>query len=172
MFRLTIATEDVHQFIHDPNHFATTWGWIKSDVLGGRLPVDYGTFNLFVVVGPESRQMRYRLYFSDRSGHPLTLAGFKDVHRNRVTALWPDTSTLYTRILNGHVEEGHEDPADLVGCGILHILPADFAVQMTTFRARGPDICAGLEGLAAFGEFFGSQLWKVYRPRVSTPRCV
>jgi len=170
MFRLTIAADDVHRFIEDPRHRSTASGWIKSDVLGGRrLPVECGTFNLFVDEGPASKQMLYRVFFSDAVGRPLTLAGFKDIYTNRLTAVWPETTTLYTRILNGHVEAPDENPDALVGCGILRILPTDFAWQLTTFRPRGPDLHAGLEGLAAFGKFFGSELWEVYGPRVLRP---
>jgi cholesterol oxidase len=165
MFRLTIATDDVHRFIEDPSHRSAASGWIKSDVLGGhRLRVEEGTFHLFVDEGPASKQMLYRLFFSDAVGRPLTLAGFKDIHTHQLTAVWPETTTLYTRILTGHVQEDNEDPAALVGCGILRILPTDFAWQMTTFRARGPDGSAGLGGLAAFGKFFVGQLWEVYGP--------
>jgi cholesterol oxidase len=171
MFRLTIATDDVQRFIDDPNHRANASGWIKSDVLGGRrLRVEQGTFNLFVDEGPASKQMLYRVFFSDRVGRRLTLAGFKDIHTNRLTAVWPETTTLYARILNGHVEETDENPDALVGCGILRILPTDFAWQLTTFRARGPDIRVGLGGLAAFGKFFASELWGVYGPRILSPR--
>jgi cholesterol oxidase len=170
MFRLTIGTADLYRFMKDPHHFANASGWIKSDVLGGRrLPVECGTFNLFVDEGPASKQMLYRLFFSDGVGRPLTLAGFKDIYANRLTAVWPETTTLYTRILNGHVEAADENPDALVGCGILRILPTDFAWQLTTFRAWGPDLRARLEGLAAFGKFFGSELWEVYGPRVRRP---
>jgi cholesterol oxidase len=171
MFRLTIAADDVHRFIEDPSHRSTASGWIKSDVLGGRrLRVKEGTFKLFVDEGPASKQMLYRVFFSDGVGRPLTLAGFKDIYTNRLTAVWPETTTLYTRILNGHVEARDENPDALVGCGILRILPTDFAWQLTTFRAQGPDIRAGLGGLAVFGKFFATNLWEVYGPRMLSPR--
>jgi cholesterol oxidase len=165
MFRLTIGTDDVYQFINHPAHEASARGWINSDVLGGRLCVKQGTFNLFKDTGLASKRMHYRLWFSDAAGHPLTLAGYKDIHTPRLTAMWPETTTLYTKILSGHVDAAHEDPAAPVGAGILRILPADFAWQMTTFRARSSGDGGGLRGLAAFGGFFVSQLWNVYGPR-------
>lgn len=166
MFRITIATDNVYRFMEDPNRVATASGWIKSDVLGGRrLSVEHGTFNLFLDVGPSGKEMRYRLFFSDGVGRRLTLAGFKDIHTKRLAALWPETTTLYAAILDGHVEETEEEPEALVGCGILRILPTDFAWQMTTFRSRGRDLRAGLEGLGAFGRFFAGELWEVYGPR-------
>lgn len=170
MFRLTIGTSDVDRFLQDPTHVADARGWIKSEALGGRLPVEHGAFNLFVEVKPSSKQMLYRLFFSDAVGRPLTLAGFKDIHTHRPTALWPETTTLYTRVLDGHVPDDQEDQATLVGCGVLRILPTDFAWQLTTFRAGGPALGAGLRGLAAFNKFFVGQLWEVYGPRVLSRR--
>jgi cholesterol oxidase len=165
MFRLTIGTDDVYRFIDHPDHEADAHGWIASDVLGGRLSVEKGTFNLFKDAGLASKCMLYRLWFSDAAGHPLTLSGYKDIRTPRLTAMWPETTTLYTKILSGHVQTAEDEGAPLVGAGILRILPTDFAWQMTTFRARSSSDGGGLGGLAAFGGFFVSQLWNVYGPR-------
>ena len=54
MFRLTISTDDVDAFIADPRHLALPQGYIHSEVLGGRLPVVAGAFNLFIDEGPGS----------------------------------------------------------------------------------------------------------------------
>jgi cholesterol oxidase len=164
MFHLTIATEDVYRFIEDPRHLASTSGWVKSEVLGGRLPVEKGTFNLFVDDGPARKRMLYRLFFRDGVDRPLTLTGFKDVHHDPVTHVWPETSTLYTRVFRGHVEEEGEATADVVGSGILHILPLDFARQLTTFRTAGPGLGGRLSALGAFGKLFVGELWEVFRP--------
>jgi cholesterol oxidase len=165
MFRLTIGTDDVDRFIEDPAHAADACGSITSDVLGGHLCVQKGTFNLFVDEGLASKRMLYRLFFCDAAGHPLTLSGYKDIHTPRLTAMWPETTTLYTKILGGHVGPAKEKGAPLVGAGILHILPTDFAWQMTTFRARSSGDGGALGGLASFGGFFVGQLWNVYGPR-------
>jgi len=103
MFRLTIATDDVYAFIADPAHLAVAQGYVQSEVLGGRRTVDAGVFNLFVDEGPRTRHMLYRLYFSDATGRPLTLAGYKDVREGPITRVWPETSTLYVHVLAGHV---------------------------------------------------------------------
>jgi cholesterol oxidase len=165
MFRLTIGTDDVYKFLDNPAHEAEARGWVTSDVLGGRLCVQQGTFNLFVDAGLASKRMLYRLFFCDAAGHPLTLSGYKDIHTPRLKAMWPETTTLYTKVLGGRVEAADDDRAPVVGAGILRILPADFAWQMTTFRARSSGEGGGLRGLASFGEFFVSQLWNVYGPR-------
>jgi hypothetical protein len=102
LFCLTINTDDVDSFIADPEHGAAATGYVRCDPLGGRLPVRQGTFDLFVNEGAAIRHMLYRLYFADATSRQLTLAGFKDVSPGPLTAVWPETSTLYFRILDGH----------------------------------------------------------------------
>lgn len=166
-FRLTIATDDVDSFMADPQHPATATGYVSCDPLGGRFPVQQGTFNLFTAAGPATRHMLYRLYFADATGRPLTLAGYKDVRPGPLTAVWPETSTLYTRILNGHVpvaDGGSSATEGLAGSGILRIPPADFAWQLTTFRVHGPTLAGRIRALDSFGELFLSELWQVFGP--------
>ena len=175
MFELTIATDDTYAFIADANHVARAAGYVHSDVLGGRLPVEQGVFNLFVdagvVNGEPSRHMLYRLWFTDAVGHPLTLTGFKDIGHpeapySRLRDMWGETTTLYTKILAGHVEAGGDDQAPLISAGILHIQPLDFAHQLTTFRVTGPGLSGRWRALCAFGGLFMGQLWEVFQPRL------
>jgi cholesterol oxidase len=167
MFRLTIATDDVDTFIADRDHLAVAQGYVESDVLGGRRSVAAGAFNLFVEEGPRTRHMLYRLYFSDATGRPLTLAGYKDVRPGAITKVWPETSTLYVRVLAGHVpvtDGGAALTEGIVGSGILHIRPLDFAWQLTTFRTSGPNLKGELHALDAFGRVFVGELWQVFDP--------
>ncbi len=167
LFRLTIGTADVSAFIADPRHEAVPTGYVKCESLGGTLPVLDGAFNLFVDEGGAVRHMLYRLYFADATGRPLTLAGFKNVNPGPITRVWPETSTLYTRILSGHipVSDGGERVSDgIVGSGILHIRPLDFAVQLTTFRVHGPTWSGRVRALDDFGTLFMSELWQVFNP--------
>jgi cholesterol oxidase len=173
LFRLTIATDDVDQFVADKEHPATATGYVECEPLGGRLPVQQGAFNLFVDEGPATRHMLYRLYFADATGRPLTLAGFKDVRPGPLTAVWPETSTLYVRILDGHVpvaDGGSGSTEGLVGSGILRIPVPDFAWQLTTFRVRGPALSGRIRALDAFGQLFMSELWQVFGPVRRLPR--
>jgi cholesterol oxidase len=166
-FRLTIAAADVDSFIADPRHQATAVGYVDCDPLGGRFPVRQGAFDLFTDAGPATRHMLYRLYFADATGRPLTLAGYKDVRPGPLTAVWPETSTLYVRILNGHVpvEDGGANATEgLVGSGILRIPPPDFAWQLTTFRVHGPTLAGRIGALDSFGQLFLSELWQVFGP--------
>ncbi|MFC5181290.1 GMC oxidoreductase [Actinomadura harenae] len=161
-FRLTIATDDVHRFLSEPEHEATAEGWVEAARCGGRRPVRRGRFNLFAPTGEAQRRvMRYRLFFTDDGGRDLTLTGEKNVLHGPPTRIWPDTSTLYTRLLAGHVGADDEPDAEVVGAGVLHIQLTDFARQLTTFRTGGPH---GTTALAEFGRFFAGELWEVYGP--------
>ena len=81
-------------------------GWVECDALGGKLPVEQGWFNLFVDVEPGVKHMLYRLWFRDGVGHPLTMTGFKVVKNDAGFDVWKDTTTLFTRVLRGHVRRG------------------------------------------------------------------
>lgn len=162
MFHLTITTDDVDRFISDPRHTAVAEGWIESDQFGGRLPVTEGVFNLFVAEPSKGeKRMLYRLQFADGEGHPLTMAGHKEVLHGHGLDVWSETTTLFTRVLAGHVDEAGEASAEILAGGILHIHPLDFAKQMTTFRTHPAD---RVDAVARFGELFAGELWSVYGP--------
>ncbi|MGC7995854.1 hypothetical protein, partial [Salmonella enterica] len=66
--------------------------------------------NLFVATADtQHRRMKYRLFFRDSAGTKKTLAGHKEV-QNAVGNLdiWAATTTLYTNIFEGHVQEAEE----------------------------------------------------------------
>jgi hypothetical protein len=162
-FHLTIEVADMARFSEDPMRHAGAVGYLQCDALGGRLPVERGDFNLFVDSGPGVKRMLYRLWFRDGVGHPLTLTGYKLVEDDAGFDLWKDTTTLFTKVLKGHVEEGEDGDAELVASGILRIRVQDFAKQLTTFRAGGTGgLGAKLGGLLQFGVIFVGQLAEVY----------
>ncbi|MDQ3886856.1 MAG: GMC family oxidoreductase, partial [Actinomycetota bacterium] len=163
MFRLTITVDDVDAFVADRDHLGRAEGYLDSDVLGGRLPVQRGWFNLFTQEGdPATRRMLYRLHLTDPAGNDLTFVGHKEVHDDPGLDVWPDTSTLYVRILAGHTQPATDDQARVVGAGVLNILVPDFVQQMTTFRTEGP---RQAHAFASFGRLFLGELWAVYGPR-------
>jgi cholesterol oxidase len=163
MFHLTITADDIDRFIDDREHEAVAEGWVECDALGGRLPVERGVFNLFVDhEGDRSRKrMLYRLHFSDSAGQPLTLTGHKVVEDDPGFDLWRDTTTLFTRVLRGHVGEVAGEEPEVVAAGIIHIHGLDFARQLTTFRCDPP---SRLDALGRFGALFAGDLWAVYGP--------
>ncbi|MEA2273070.1 MAG: cholesterol oxidase [Solirubrobacteraceae bacterium] len=163
MFHLTITAEDIERFVADRDHFATAEGYVESDALGGRLPVTRGDCNLFVDQHKDrpSKRMLYRLHFADGTGRPLTLTGFKVVEDDPGFDAWRDTTTLFTRVLEGHVEPTDDGTAEVVATGIIHIHVRDFAKQLTTFRVHP---AARVDALGRFGALFAGDLWDVYGP--------
>lgn len=165
MFHLTIKIEDIDRFVAEPQHEGRADGFIRCDPLGGQRPVEGGIFNLFVDTNEAKRKlMLYRLFFSDGDGNPYTMSGFKDVKDDPgfdPMEIWKDTSTLYTRILRGRVSADAEAAAEIVAAGIIIILKADFAKQLTTFKVEGPH---KIEAMAKFNKLFLGSLRDVYGP--------
>lgn len=161
---LGIRIESEKRFAADSVQGARADGWVSCDALGGReLPVEAGTFDLFVDgASPDQKLMLYRLFFRDGVGHPLTLAGCKTVGAGFPWHIWRDTSTLSTRILRGHAGPVGEANAELVASGILRLHPVGFLRQLTTFRADAPSRGAALVAIGRFDAFFVRRLWSMY----------
>ncbi len=170
MFHLTITADDLDRFIADRDHLGRADGYVRCEALGGERRVERGVFNLFVnqESGKRDKRMLYRLHFADGEDHPLTMTGFKVVEDDAgVDNVWKDTSTLFTRLLAGHVEPGEDESAEVLASGILHIEPLDFAKQLTTFDTE-PDGRA--DAVARFGALFAGNLWEVYGPGAEAER--
>ena len=179
MFHLTITVNGVNRFVTRPEHDTNDIkGYIKSDALGGELPVESGMFNLFTdQEDPGVKRMLYRLFFKDRQGRPLTLSGRKIIKDDPGADVWHDTTTLFTRILKGHVNEADEIAAEkdqqrlaemVVASGIIVIHFFDFLKQLTTFRTEGPTISDRISALNRFNRLFLGKLWDVYARQVLT----
>lgn len=179
IFHLTITADDVNRFVNQPQHATSdVKGYIKCDALGGKLPVEEGSFNLFMDdKDPSVKWMLYRLSFRDGEGNARTLSGFKYIKDDPGMDLWHDTTTLFTRILDGHVtaaEEGglaHDSQQlkqKVLASGIITIHFFDFLKQLTTFRTEGPTLSDRASGLARFGRLFMGKLWDVYARNVLT----
>jgi hypothetical protein len=164
MVHLTIEVDDLDRLAADAGRAAEAKGWVECDDLGGRLPVERGIFNLLVGEdNPKIKHMLYRLFFRDGVGHPVTLTGFKTLTNRRGLHVWSDTSTLYTRLLRGHVEAGDDSRAEIVASGILHICPLGFLRQLITFRAGGRQSpVARAAAIVRFDVLFLGHLWEVY----------
>ena len=167
MVHLTIATDDVARFVTDPQHEAAVTGYIRSDTYGSDRPVQQGWFNLLVdTQDPARKAMDYRLHFIDAQNRPRTLIGFKDVRSDDHSDVWTDTTTLYTRILEGHVTQEADPGATILAAGIIRIHMLDFLKELTTFRVEGANIGARASALTRFGTLFLGKLWDVYAHRV------
>lgn len=160
-FILTIVTDDVEEMIADPEHAARIYGTVNAPELSpAPLTVVDGTFNLFNLNQDEvnTRNMRYRMQLHSTEGKTYFFDGFKTVVHGSLLKVWPATSTLYVT-----VHAGPDDTAPVAGKGILHILPTDFARQMTTMEIRHPrNVEERISALARFGKLFAGVLWETY----------
>ena len=167
--RLTIDIQEMDAFVIGPKHQASVTGDVMCEALGGRLPVEQGTFNLFVEESdPEHLQMLYHLWFMDRAGHPLTLTGHKDIYDDSGVGIWAATTTLHLRILRGHVELSDDESAEAVASGIIRIHLPDFIKQLASFRIQADTVRDRLTGARRFGDLFFGKLWDVYGQSVLT----
>ncbi|HKY45452.1 MAG TPA: patatin-like phospholipase family protein [Pyrinomonadaceae bacterium] len=179
LFKLTITVNGVNRFVTDPEHDTDDLeGYIECDQLGGKREVEKGIFNLFIDdQDPSIKRMLYRLFFHDDKGNQLTLSGSKFIKDDPGLDLWQDTTTLFTRILAGHVSKEEEeaaakDPQKLAAIvqasGIIIIHFFDFMKQLTTFRAEGDTLSDRTAAMARFGRLFMGKLWDVYARNVLT----
>jgi cholesterol oxidase len=160
-FTLTITSDSVDAMLKDPNHTASLSGTLTVPVLDPQpMIVLSGEFHLFVPdpTRVETHLMIYRMLVQATTGEKFFFDGFKVVHDDGVLNIWHDTSTLYITMFRG---ESLESP--VIGKGILHILPKDFAHQLTTMRAtNAPNEIEGIKAEGRFGRFFGGVLFETY----------
>jgi cholesterol oxidase len=167
-FNLTIRIADIEFFVRDPNEQAAIDGTVDCPMLGGNCDVEKGIFNLLVDAVPgrdDVKYMRYRLFLVAPDSSRYTLSGRKVVKDDGTLHIWRDTTTLFTKILAGHVSEDAEATAKVVACGILHLHPMEFAKLLTTMGADGPSFAARIEALEQFGKLFLGTLWDIYGPK-------
>jgi cholesterol oxidase len=160
-FTLTIVSEDLNDMLANPQHQARMLGSVVAPALSARpLSVEDGVFNLFVVdpTNVETHNMVYRMKMRSEEGKVYYFHGYKIVRPNSVLDTWHDASTLYITVY-----EGADETAAVLGTGILHILPVDFARQMTTMKVtNAPNAEERLRGMVRFGEFFAGVLYQTY----------
>jgi len=164
MFHLTITIPDVDFMLIDPREQGTAVGYIDCEALGGKCEIIDGVFRLFVDAGVPHKNIRhmcYQLTFNDGEGRPRTLSGHKTVEDNGILRIWHDTSTLYFKILDGHVDID-APPTHVSAAGILHIKKRDFIKQLFTFRTKGPTIWKRLRAYRQFFMHFAAVIWDVY----------
>jgi hypothetical protein len=160
---LDVTIDDVDAFVADPKHVATCTGWVHCDGLGGRLAIERGWFNLLTDAGgPRHRHMDYRLHMRDRAGRPMTFVGFKDVHDDAFHDTWADTSTLFSGLYAGHLDEGEDPPDARLAVGILRIDRRGFGRLLSSIRAHGAGPVGRLEAKRRWGALFVGGLLRVY----------
>ncbi len=169
----TVSVANFDAFIADPQHPASLSGFIESSIIGGRLAVDNGTFNLLVQNNdPSKKEMKYRVFCHRPNGTKITLSGFKRVEST--IDPWTATTTLLTSVYEGEIAPGGETAPGVVviGRGIIRISFFEFLQQLTTFRVEGPNLAARADALARFGALFMGKLWDVYGRQFAGPAAI
>ena len=160
-FTLTVESDDLDTMLTSQAHEARMAGVVTAPALSpAPLSVANGRFHLFVrdPARPETRQMRYAMPMTAQDGQTWFLEGFKDVHDARQADAWADLTTLFVTI-----RRGGDASSPVWGKGILHILPADMARQMTTLNVTGAaNYWERLDATARFGLFFGGTVFDTY----------
>ena len=161
-FTLTITAADLDRMIKEPEHAATLVGTLNAPLLSAQpLVASHGVFNLFEEYQEQVgvRHMNYDMRLSAEDGSEYFFSAFKTVPEDHgVLNIWPDTSTLYVTLYRGR-----DKNAPVLGSGVMHILPADFARQMTTMKVlNARNERERIEALARFGKFFAGILWESY----------
>ena len=162
--RLTIEIPDLDGYIRDREGWAYASGWLECDELGGRLFVESGGFQLFArEPDPRHLRMRYRALLRDHAGRPLTLSGFKLVEDDPNFDSWRDVTTLFVRLLAGHVGAGEsERPEQVVASGVLRLTAPAFLRQLLSFRGQARSPVSRARAVARFQVFFMQELARAY----------
>ena len=166
---LTIKTNDVNHFVQSPEHEASAEGYIVCPDFGGERRVLKGVFNLLIATAePDHKTMNYRLFFTDSQNQPLTLVGIKEIRGDDGSDMWTDTTTLFTRILAGHVQPQDDKGAKILASGIIRIHMLDFLHQLTTFKVEGPTLGGRVGGLCDLDHFSWAS-YGMFMPIISCP---
>jgi cholesterol oxidase len=160
-FTLTVASEDLDAMLSKEDHRATMVGTLSCPALSAQpLTISGGTFNLFTKDPDQvdTRNMVYRAVLAAADGRTFFFHGVKIIKEGWVIDAWPQTTTLYVT-----VSESDRDAAAVVGKGILHIAPVDFAKQIRTIEVSNvASVHERLAGIARFGKFFAGVLYDSY----------
>ena len=158
------------------NHAGTLTGTVDFDAapFGKGMAGSKGVFNLFKPGGTTAAKPKglfrrrakaegpvdlkhfvYELAF-EHDGKPYYLAGRKDVREGG--ELWPDTTTLYTRL-----HEGSDATGKVIGAGVLTLGVNELADLLGTVEVHN----AGSEPerlavVIRFGRLFLGELWDSY----------
>lgn len=171
MFHSDIVIEDLFTFNKNPSLPSPMYGWIYSNLFGGKVPYEKAYYNLYIDTdNPKHKYMKYRIHFKSKlSKEDYTFYGFKEVKDNSLCDLWKDTTVFYTRIYKGFTER--EDDEGVIAKGIIEIFMLDFLKQLTTFRPKGSDLFTNLEAFSGFNKMFLGTLYNIYAPNVLTKGC-
>lgn len=160
---VTVAIDDIEQFINEPEHPGHLSGTIDFAPMGMGIEAKQGVFNLFNPTDdPKLKLMVYELSF-EHEGQAYYLAGKKEVRDDPGFDLWSDTTTLFTQL-----HKGTDKSCAVVGAGILTLGITDLIKLVSTMSVTNTDSAVDkLKTISQFGTFFLGELWDTYGIHVS-----
>jgi predicted acylesterase/phospholipase RssA len=158
-----IRIDAFDRFVNEPAHAGALTGTVDFNGPGfaAGMKAASGVFNLFSPGKDKSlKHFVYEMAFQ-HEGKPYYLAGRKDVRQNS-GRLWPDTTTLYTRL-----HEGKDAKGKVIGAGVLTLGVAELTQLLGTVEVH--NAASDAERLAVkirFGRLFLGELWDSYARRI------
>jgi hypothetical protein len=163
VLHLDIRIEDLDQFLTLPEHRATLQGSVECDRLGGKRPIDHGTWHLLVDSGDiTQKQIRYEMSFLDGSGNLVVLNAAKSLTDRSQAGSWQEISTAFATLSRSAEGESQTTTAAIIAAGMAKSSVLHDLEQMASIRVDAPTVGARAHALSRFGAFYFGRLWDVY----------
>ena len=158
-FDVTIEIESVSDFVKLSGQEARLTGTVSYEPLGGRLPIQEGSFTLF---RPDAlsgkKQMTYSFWFTGKDGADYSLYGYKVVYDDPGMDLWEDMTKLFTRLYRGKGKD--RTP---IGSGILHFKILDLPAMLLSFEVTNTDSpIKKIQTISSFARFCYGAVGETY----------
>jgi predicted acylesterase/phospholipase RssA len=160
---LDICIEDLDQFLTLPEHGATLQGFVECERLGGKRPIDRGTWHPLVDSGDiTQKQIQYEMSFQDGNGGVVELTAVKSLTDRSQAGSWHEISTAGTTLSQSIGGANRAIiAAGMVKSGVLQDLE-----QVASIRVDAPTVALRAHALSRFGAFYFGRLWDVYARHV------
>lgn len=154
-----IRIDAFDRFANEASHAGALLGTVDCNAapFAKAMSAASGVFNLFSPGKDKAlKHFIYEMAF-EHEGKPYYLAGRKDV-RQGSGRLWPDTTTLYTRL-----HEGKDAKGKVIGAGVLSLGVAELTALLRTIEVHNAASEAERLGVTIrFGRLFLGELWDSY----------
>lgn len=161
--RVRVQIRNLAAFLGEPEHRGGLSGTLHCEELGGECSVVCGRFGLLTDTADQDRKaMSYQLHCESPNGRQFTFDGLKRVQHDTPLDLWPDTTTLYVNIYEGHIDPSCGELAVCLYSGKLNLGLAEFIQLLATLKAKTAVGESSPEGLLAFARYFAGKLADVY----------
>ena len=164
---LDICIEDLDQFLTLPEHRATLQGSVECERLGGKRPIDRGTWRLLVDSGDiTQKQIQYEMSFHDGSGGLVVLTAAKSLTDRSQAGSWHEISTACATLSRSAGGETQAQTEAIIAAGIVKSSVLHDLEQVASIRVDAPTVGARVHAITRFGAFYFGRLWDVYARHV------